>query len=296
MLAVSDQPLEDLGLEIADPTAGPRVARYLSGELSHILDAIRADPSTTQYQVGQVAPRAEALLAATEPMTRLSATAGWLAPLATVRLWGGVLVALMPGRQAGGVSGTWEQLATYPACLVAYSLGMGASAARRYDVLAWIFAAPLPNERNEWRPLIEMIHPYTINERVGPHLRDVKFQPSPLSDHLHTVIRPFFGDLLPRDEHFEREFDRFELLGGLAHYHLSGATGAEAWVPLGRALRLGRYVDNAAHKILTDEGASSDAAPELLRLMGCDSAATDETIKGFHAAVGKQLSQALFWR
>jgi hypothetical protein len=162
---------------------------------------------------------------AAEAKRRVSAAAGWWAPLSTVRLWGGVLAALMPGRQSGGVSGVWEQLATYPACLVAYSLGIAASAARRYDVLAWTLTVPVPNERSEWRPLVELIHPYTINERVGPHLRDVKFQPSPLSDHLHTVIRPLFGDLVPRDEHFEREFDRFEMLGGLARYYLAGARG-----------------------------------------------------------------------
>lgn len=295
MLGMSDQPIEDLALQIAGARAGPRVAGYLSEQLGRILEVVRADASNTQYSSEQIAPRADALLSAAERMARLSAAAGWWAPASTVHLWGGTLAALMPGRQST-VTDVWEQLATYPVVLLAYSLGIGASASRRYDILGWLFASALPDARNEWRPLVELIHPYTIDERVALHLRDVQFQPSPLSDHLHAVTRPLFSELLPRDDHFEREFDRFELLDALAHYHLSGAKGPDAWVPMGRALRHGRYVQNPTQKLLTDEGSPAQAAPELLRSIGCNPSAVEETISGFHAAAAKQLSRALVWR
>lgn len=131
---------------------------------------------------------------------------------------------------------------------------------------------------------------------MGLHLPDAQFKLSPLSNHLHVVTRPFFQELMPRAEHFEREFDRFELLGGLARYGLSGARGAEAWVLLGRVLRLGRYDDDASRKLLEGEAGSAHGGPELLRLIGCDPSTLDETIDGFHTAVAKQVSQVLFLR
>lgn len=121
--------------------------------------AVHTDAADTQYQPEQIAPRVDALLEATEGIARLSAVAGYWAPPSTTRVWAGILAALVPGRRSGGVSDPWEQLASYPAVLVAYTFGIGASAARRYDQLAWLFATALHNDRNEWRPLVELIHP-----------------------------------------------------------------------------------------------------------------------------------------
>jgi len=123
------------------------------------LAAVHTDAADTQYQPEQIAPRVDALLEATEGIARLSAVAGYWAPPSTTRVWAGILAALVPGRRSGGVSDPWEQLASYPAVLVAYTFGIGASAARRYDQLAWLFATALHNDRNEWRPLVELIHP-----------------------------------------------------------------------------------------------------------------------------------------
>lgn len=259
--------------------------------MERILAVVRADATNTHYKDEDVASRAEALFAATEPIARLSAAAGYWAPASTTSLWSGFLAALMLGRQSTGVAASWEQMARYPAVLVTYSLGIGASAARRWDVLAPLLTTQVPNERNEWQQLVELIHPYTIDERNGAHLRDARSKLTPLSDHLHAVLRPFFREVMPADGHFEREFDRFELLLALAYYQVIRGRDADTWVPLGRVRRLGRYNANASRQILETPGPAQPAA-ELLRLMGAES--IEQTTAGFHAAVSKQLSHIIF--
>lgn len=219
-----------------------------------------------------MAPRVQALFQAAERLAGISAWAGYWAPSSTVALWSGALAAMTPGRHTGGVSEAWQQLAIYPAALVAYSLGLGGALARRYDLLAKLFTSVVPNERNEWRPLVEVIHPYSIDERLGVHLREVRSKATPFSDHLHAVIRPAFIEQLPRQDHFDREFDRFELLLALAYYHLLSGTGSEAWVPLGRVRRLGRYREEVTRDFLEDQGSAVQPAAELLRLIGADQA------------------------
>jgi hypothetical protein len=291
---MTDESVDDLLGDVATEEAGPRLGMFVSAEVERILAVVRADATDTHYKDEEIGPRAEALYAVTEPLARMSAAAGYWAPSSTARLWSGAFAALMPGQRTGGVAARWEQLAIYPAALVAYSLGIGASAARHYDHLASLFTTQVPNERNEWRPLVELVHPYAVDERTGVHLREARSKLTPFSDHLHAVVRPLFRELLPRDGHFEREFDRFELLLALAYYQLLGGKGADTWVPLGRVRRLGRYNENASRQILEEPGHPAQPTAELQRLMGCALESIDDTTAGFHAAVAKQLSQIIF--
>lgn len=72
-----DESVHDLMDEIATAAAGPRLARFVSTEAERILGVVRADATNTHYTDEEVARRAEALYAATEPLARISAAVGY---------------------------------------------------------------------------------------------------------------------------------------------------------------------------------------------------------------------------
>lgn len=105
--------------------------------------------------------------------------------------------------------------------------------------------------------------------------------------------RPWFAELVPDDDDFARQFDRFETLSALARYWINGSPRPDTWVYLGRLRRQGRYLENATVSLLAEQGRDS-ATHALLRSLGCPDDEISAALEGFHAAARNVLAQVIF--
>ena len=288
----ASEPPETLSAGIADPTRGPEIAELVFHELAPIFAAIRADDVGPQvpFSDEELLRRSGALASATDRLARLSALAGRWAPIETARLWSQALAALLGVRDRGNGFPPWLEMLQYPALLVEYAFGLGATIGRRYDNLAIVLTAPTPDARKDWLPAALQLNPATIDERVAIKLPGGKPR-WPLSDHLMTVARPWFAEMVPSDALFDREFDRFEVLLCLVCYDLRRADKERTWAPIGRFARFGHY-DRAIHDELIGESrqdATTSALLDALRAGDPDRLAT--SMSGFEEHVRRILGQ-----
>jgi len=122
--------------------------------------------------------------------------------------------------------GEWFNLRWYPALLVLYAGGIGAVAAPEYAALAALLSPQIKARCVAGElPLIRMVNTGMIlDDRFALNLPGVKgfFQskPTPLSQHIHAVLRESFRDLLPEDDQYDAYFHRFECFVTLVHRDL----------------------------------------------------------------------------
>lgn len=277
----------------ADAAAGPRVAAVAADEVATVVAAIQAVVSEPPDTAEKLVASAATLEAETEPLARLSAAIGFWSPPPTANIWERLWPALLAKHASANVDGLTSALAAYPACIVAYAFGVGAVAADRQKRVASLLTSLVPAEHRAWRPLIEEVTPYLIGDQAAVHLPGAANRIWPFSDHMHSVLRSWFTDLVPDDEDFARQFDRFETLSALARYWLSGPQRADAWVYLGRLRRYGRYMEDATVSLLAEPGREPSAAA-LLRTLGCPDEEISVHLDGFHAAANKVMAQVIF--
>lgn len=276
----------------ADPTSGPRIAALAMREAATVraaVDVAAAEPPDT---VEKLVAAAAALGTAVEPLARLSASVGYWSPTETAVVWERVWPALLAKHASAHTHGVTSELTAYPACVVAYAFGVGATAAVRYQRLAALLTSPVPAENRPWQPLVEVVSPYLLGDHAA-HLPGATNRIWPFSEHLHAVVRPWFAELAPDDDDFARQFDRFESLAALARYWLNGSPRPDTWVYLGRLRRRGRYLEDATVGLLVEQGRES-AANTLLRSLGCPDDEIPAALEGFHAAARKVLAQVIF--
>jgi SIR2-like domain len=139
-------------------------------------------------------------------------------------------------------------LRTYPAVLLFYAYGIGLLRAHRYGDLFKLFAMTVSHER-EPQALVKRL---LLGSWEGggtdawKALDGLKDRKTPLSDHLHDVLRTWVSDYIFVATEFTRIFEEFEMLAALAHMTLSispedlqatlSKTGGRdfAWSPMGR--------------------------------------------------------------
>ncbi|MBA3687600.1 MAG: hypothetical protein H0W81_02000 [Chloroflexi bacterium] len=274
----------------AGPAEGSRIAAVALREVASVLAGIQSATAEPPDTVEDLHVQAAALQAATEQLARLSAAVGYWSPPMTASAWERLWPTLLSEHASTRTHGMVSELAAYPASLAAYAFGIGAVAAGRYERVATLLSTPIPSDNRPWRPLIEVVSPYLLGDRGAVQLPGATSRIWPFSDHVHSVARPWFADLVPDDADFERQFDRFETLSALARYWLDGPPRADAWVYLGRLRRHGRYLDDATVNLLTEPGRQSPAT-ELLRTLGCPEDEMSTTLEDFHAAARKVLAQ-----
>jgi hypothetical protein len=288
----SEDPLAPFRAEIADPVLGPTIAQHVLGELEPIVQAIGADDVSGQvpYTDEEFVRRSAALAGATDRLARMSAMAGRWAPIETARAWPQLLSALLGVRDRGNGLHAWLELLAYPALLVEYAFGLGASIGRRYDNLALVLTAPTPDERQEWQPAVLQLNPASMEERFAIKLPGAKPR-WPLSNHLLSLGRPWFTEIVASDALFDREFDRFEVLICLVFYDLQRADKDRAWSPIGRFARYGHW-DRAIHEELIREGRQVATTSNLLAALSSgDTDRLTTTMAGFEEHVRKVLGQ-----
>lgn len=282
----------DAAIELAaDPAAGPRIAAFAMREVATAratIDSVAADPPD---DVDQLAAAVDSLATATEPLARLSATVSYWSPREMAVVWERIWPALLAKHAGAHTHGLTAELTAYPACLAAYAFGVGAAVAARYDRLAALLTSPVPSVNRPWQPLIEVVSPYLLGDHAV-HLLGAANRIWPFSDHLYSVLRPWFAGIVPDDDDFARQFDRFETLSALARYWMNGVNRPDAWVYLGRLRRHGRYRQDATVTLLAERG--RDPATQMLQSLGCPGGEIATTLEGFHAGARTVLAKVVF--
>jgi NAD-dependent SIR2 family protein deacetylase len=139
---------------------------------------------------------------------------------------------------------------SYPAVLVFTAYGLALTRSERWPALHRLFAATISRQHKKPRKVVEELFLWTwpgLEERSWWNQIDGlgKHGKTPLSDHLLGIFAEWgksFVGLLPD---FELMFERFEMLGSLAHLEQNKPTDIVAklsndppdfvWMPLGRA-------------------------------------------------------------
>ncbi len=136
------------------------------------------------------------------------------------------------------VSTTWAQLAHYPAQLAFYAAGVAAFGARRENSAATLLIRPSLRRDSTTRqsPAMALHVAGVVDDEWAKHLPGLAQRKTPMSDHLHAVLRPAFLALIPDQQDYDDAFDRFEYIVALTFLGLKseGGTVPYWWMPLGR--------------------------------------------------------------
>ena len=141
-----------------------------------------------------------------------------------------------------------QQMRRYPALLLLYGGEVAAVAGEKYKTLAnLLYCARVRESSNEFPSALGMA-PNRFDdaaEWMNKHLQRDKAPEQriryfyPMSEHLHAALRNPLREILPDDVDYDRTFDRFEYLLGIAYVdqrkqHKPDYPGREGYGPVGR--------------------------------------------------------------
>ncbi|MBJ6126018.1 SIR2 family protein [Microvirga splendida] len=185
-----------------------------------------------------------------EPLIRLFAVLGRWGDGSELGLVMEILQGFGARRVLGGLT-AWIYLRQYPAVLLLYAYGIGALRAGRLKaVFQWLTTKIQTENRGTQLPAVQELFLWAWDggdNDYWNHLYDSK-KKTPLSDHLHEIFARYMDDHFISKDEFTRGFERFEVLGSLAHTSTyttiedlkqelsSSGPGARGyvWAPLGR--------------------------------------------------------------
>jgi hypothetical protein len=141
---------------------------------------------------------------------------------------------LLPTSRGDGKVG-WLNLQYYPALLVAYSAGIGSTAAKRFLNLAAVLRDTKCYDNELKIPAIGKLHAFEVfrdADKWVPY-EGAEKRRLPANDYLFQLLRPVFKDFIPDDKCYEESFDTFEYMLALTYLDLI-SKGKTEWSPLGR--------------------------------------------------------------
>lgn len=152
------------------------------------------------------------------------------------------LLAYPTGEHNGKVA--FLNLRKYPALLLLYSGGIAALASENYQILADLLVNVEINDNG----ILESISTYleqhdVIEKSLANLLREAKNEHTPLSNHLFSLLRPKFLDIVPLDSDYEELFKRFEYLLAIVIADRNYLLRKRYWGPMGR-FAWGRFWDD----------------------------------------------------
>ncbi|WOH68671.1 SIR2 family protein [Bradyrhizobium sp. BWA-3-5] len=147
-------------------------------------------------------------------------------------------------------------LRSYPAMLVFTACGLGLTRAGRWKALHQLFEAPIDRKHREPVRAVQALFLYGWRGADGDawkQIEGLEQRKTPLSDYLLTLISEWGKRFIGLTPDFELLFERFEMLGALAHLEQEEKAGVQkqlagdarngwAWMPVGR---IGWHESNA---------------------------------------------------
>ncbi|MES2211078.1 MAG: hypothetical protein V4515_13005 [Chloroflexota bacterium] len=251
---------------VADPAKGPALHDLLHAEANRVIEAMRDEQfaAGTAYSKDELARRVAAYEALTEDLSRAAAMVAYWSKATDDRLVAGLVARLANAMERDNGVVPWLEMFLYPALLVMYAGGLGSVIGGRDGLLAALLASPLIHEREEWKPIVLVLHSHNvIDHSIAKELPGLQRRHTPMSDHLAEVLQPWLAPLEPDQPAFEHAFDRFEYLLGLVMFDLRRAAHGSGWAPVGRLSWRGERRRGVDAEIAEEISAAGSAWPLL---------------------------------
>jgi hypothetical protein len=239
---------------VADPTRGPEVQATLRSAIDALLGVLRKDEfdAGAAFSNEELDRRVNAYQNAAADLGPAMALLGYWAPAPVARVGVDAVAEVAMSRERTNGKTVWLDLYLYPATLLFYAFGLGATAGESHDTLARLCGRDVRDDRDEWRVAAEELNNAgALRHEVAQRLPGMERRHSPASDWLYEASRPMLSDLVPSGTQFERLFDRFEVLVGLGCI-LAARDGLTYRVPTGRFTWRGRHGGGEEAAILED--------------------------------------------
>jgi hypothetical protein len=124
----------------------------------------------------------------------------------------------------------WRNLRHYPTLLLIYGGGIAAMAGGNYETLVGLITKPTFRAINHEEAILERINAMRVLDvRLAQTLPGMA-RGTPVSQHLETLLREPFRDLLPDERVYQKTFDLFEYLLAMA---FMDQTDHLSWAPVG---------------------------------------------------------------
>ncbi|HWU42967.1 MAG TPA: SIR2 family protein, partial [Bdellovibrio sp.] len=157
----------------------------------------------------------------------------------------------------------WTALRLYPASLLLCAGGVAAIHSNRTSLFFKLLAGFKVKGINDSNHAMDDLLPYQIlDQRSGQQFPDKDRKYTPINNLVFETLRPYFIELLPTDDDFEKAFDRFEYLAAMVYVdvipRLRGEENDEySWAPPGRfswKRTFGDHVSKLIESEITEQG------------------------------------------
>jgi len=128
----------------------------------------------------------------------------------------------------------WLNMRRYPALLLLYGGGIAAVASAQDDTVSALLRACVPEDGKDHPAAFELNTPSVMKPGVGKLLPGMERRYTPVSDHVHALLRPKIKDIIPQESQYDTLFDRFEYLLALVCADFLEKTESRIWCPVGR--------------------------------------------------------------
>jgi hypothetical protein len=292
---VNDELLGKVRDLVADPTKAPALQALLQAETKRVIDGMRDESFAPgmPYSDEELTRRLSAYEELTESLGRAAALVAYWSKTTDDRLVPGIVARLANALDRGNGVNVWLDLTLYPAVLVLYGAGLGAVIGRREEQLAPLLDSPTIRDSGDWKRVALVLSGVAaLSHNAAKHLPGMERHHTPTSDHLCGVIRPWVEELEPDQESYERAFDRWEYLLGLAMFDLIRQAGRGGYAPVGRLSWRGNH-GNGIEVLLGQEIAAAGANWPLLRagVFGGDPARLATSVEGWHKYIAAARNQ-----
>lgn len=132
-------------------------------------------------------------------------------------------------------------LRKYPACLLFYAAGLGATAAKNGDTLKALYRDLAIVVEGKREPLVLSALPWNvIKADIASQMPDYGDRLVSINDRIYDILREPLREYLPGESDYSDTFDLFEYLTALVHLDVRLQTTKQAHAPVGR-FYIGRY-------------------------------------------------------
>ena len=183
-----------------------------------------------------VTARVRAYEAACSSLLTMAATGGRWAEIDHFDDWRRALVRLADVPSESGHS-VWTGLQRYPATLTLYSLGMAALSSDKFDFLAHLVLAAIPQQNGASTTVAQAIPPHCMFgsidvQRAFQVLAGMERRHVPLNDWMHRTLRQYLSEAIRNDEQYDFMFDKLEVLLALSYAYQERRPGGFYWAAL----------------------------------------------------------------
>ena len=211
------------------------VERVVQAVATHEFDMLNPSPSTET-----VTARVRTYEAACSSLLAMAAAGGRWAEVDHFDDWRRALVRLADVSSESGHP-VWTGLQRYPATLALYTLGLAALSSDKFEFLAHLLLAAIPQQNGESTTVAQALPPYCMfgSIDVGRALQvleGIDRRHVPLNDWMHGTLRQYLSEAIHNDEQYDFMFDKLEVLLALSYSYQQRRPEGLYWAPLGAFL------------------------------------------------------------